>query len=91
MTTPEDVRAQFDAACETFEVGEGQPTESYITRLQETIGGILFTVKYDTEKVEHNLIGSVMDDKDYVDRYGKSFSIRPAQRHMMTPSRKMTK
>ena len=41
MTTVDDVRALFDAARDTFEVEEGQPTESYITRLQETLGGIL--------------------------------------------------
>ena len=73
MTTPEDVRARFDAARETFEVEEGQPTESYITRLQETLNGILFTVRYDADKAEHNLIGIVIDDDDYKDRYGKPF------------------
>ena len=73
MMTPDDVRALFDAARKTFEVEDGQPTESYITRLQETMGGILFTVRYDAEKAEHNLIGIVIDDPDYVERYGKSF------------------
>ena len=80
MTTPDNVRALFDAAREIFEVEDGQPTESYITRLQETMGGILFTVRYDTEKAKHNLIGLVIDDPDYVERYGKSFErpTRPA-------------
>ena len=66
MTTPDDVRALFDAARDTFEVEEGQPTESYITKLQETLGGILYTVRYDAEKGEHNLIGIVIDDEDYL-------------------------
>ena len=73
MTTPDDVRALFDAARDTFEVEEGQPTESYITRLQETMAGILYTVRYDAEKGEHNLIGIVIDDEEYKDRYNKSF------------------
>ena len=62
MTTVDDVRALFDAARDTFEVEEGQPTESYITKLQETLGGILYTVRYDAEKGDHNLIGIVIDD-----------------------------
>ena len=47
--------------------------ESYITELQETLGGILYVVRYDAEKAEHNLIGLVIDDPDYVERYSKSF------------------
>ena len=45
MTSVDDVRARFDAAREMFEVEEGQPTEAYVTKIQETIGGILFSVR----------------------------------------------
>ena len=46
MTSVEDIRTRFDAARETFEVEEGQPTEAYVTNLEETLGGILFSVRY---------------------------------------------
>ena len=78
MTSVDDVRARFDAARETFEVKEGQPTEAYVTKIQETIGGILFAVRYDAADAKHNLIGLVIDDEEYKDRCGGSF-VRPVR------------
>ena len=78
MTSVDDVRARFDAAREMFEVKEGQPTEAYVTKIEETIGGILFSVRYDAAEAKHNLIGLVIDDAEYVDRYGGSF-VRPVR------------
>ena len=72
MTTVKDIHARSNAARETFEVEEGQHTEAYVTSLEETLGGIFFSVRYDTENAVHNLIGLVVDDDEYTDRYGRS-------------------
>ena len=42
MTSVEDISARFDAARETFEVEEGQPTEAYAASLEEPYAGSFF-------------------------------------------------
>ena len=76
MTTVEDIRARFNATRENFEIEDGQPTEPYVTKIEEAIGGILFGIRYDAEKAKHNLIGLVISDEEYTGRYTDSF-VRP--------------
>ena len=66
MTSVDECRARFGAACEVFEVQEGQPTENYVTMIVEAIGGVLFTLRYDVEKGKDNLIGMIVEDPEYV-------------------------
>ena len=78
MTNVDEVSTRFDAARDSFEIEDGQPTEAYITRLEETIGGILFSIRYDAENAKDNLIGLVLPDADYLLRFGQAF-VRPTR------------
>lgn len=80
MTSVDECRARFDAARATFEVQEGQPTETYITMIVETIGAVLYTIRYDVEKGKDNLIAIIIEDPEYVKKFGRSFRrpTRPA-------------
>ena len=65
--------ARFDAARETFEVQEGLPTEDYITMIVETIGGVVYTLRYNIEKGKDHLIGIITENPEYVKKFGRSF------------------
>ena len=65
MTSVDECRARFDAARAAFEVQEGQPTEDYITMIVETTGRVVYTLRYDIEKGEDNLIGIIIEDLQY--------------------------
>ena len=78
MTSVEEIRARFDAAREHFDIDDGQPSESYISKIVEELGGILFTIRYDSEKGEDNLIGIVIPQAEYTIRYNRAFQ-RPAR------------
>ena len=80
MTSVEEIRARFDAAREHFDIDDGQPSESYISKIVEELGGILFTIRYDSEKGEDNLIGIVIPQHEYTIRYNRAFQrpTRPA-------------
>ena len=80
MTSVEEIRARFDAARENFEIDDGQPSESYISKIVEELGGILFTIRYDSERGQDNLIGIVIPQSEYTTRYNRVFQrpTRPA-------------
>ena len=73
MTSVDEYRARFNAAREVFEVQEGQPTENYVTMTVEVIGGFLFALRYDIEKGKENLTGIIVEDPEYVKKFGRSF------------------
>ena len=73
MTSVDKCRARFDAAREVFEVQEGQPIENYITMVVEVIGGVLYPLRYDTEEGKDNIIGIILPDPKYVEKFGRSF------------------
>ena len=52
MTSVKETCARFDTMPETFEIFEGQPSKSYITKIVEELGGILVTICYDSEKAK---------------------------------------
>ena len=54
-------------------IREGQPTKNYTTTIVEAIGGDLYTLRYDVEKGKDNLIGIIIEDPEYVDKFGHSF------------------
>ena len=60
MTSVEEIRVRFDVVRKNFAIEEGQPTENYITKIVEDLGGILFTIRYDSEKGKDNLIGIII-------------------------------
>ena len=45
-----------------------------------TIGGVVYSLRYDIEKGEDNLIGIIIEDPEYVKKFGRSFRrpTRPA-------------
>ena len=85
MTSVEECRARFDASCEVFEVQEGQPTEKYITIIFEAVGGVLYGLRYDIEEGEDNLIGIIIPDPDYVQKFFKTFK-RPTRPKVYDPT-----
>ena len=50
-----------------------QPTESYITMIMEAIGEVLFTLRYNVEKGNDNLIGIIIEDPECVAKFGRPF------------------
>ena len=52
---------------------EGHPTKNYITMIVEAVGGVLYTLRYYVEKGKDNLIGIIIDDPEYVKKFGHSF------------------
>ena len=71
MTSVDECRVRFDAVRDVFEVQEGQPTKNYVTMIAEAIGGVLFTLRYDVEKGEDILIGMIVEDPEYVKKFGR--------------------
>ena len=39
----------------------------------EAIDGVLFTLRYDVEKGKDNLIGIIIEDPEYMDKFGRPF------------------
>ena len=73
MTSVDEFHARFDAFREIFEVlQEGQPTKKHITMIVETVGRVLYTLCCDVEKGKGNLIGIIIDDPEYVEKFGHS-------------------
>ena len=39
----------------------------------ETVGGVIFTLRYDVKKGKDNLIGIIVEDPEYVATFGRPF------------------
>ena len=82
-------RTRFDSTREVFEVQEGQPTKTYIAMIVEAIGEVLYTytLRYDVDKGKDNLIVIIIDDFEYVKKFGCSFR-RPTHPRVYGPKLK---
>ena len=56
---PEELYALFEAARETFEVENGQPTDAYLVKIMAVIIYILLLAPYYEEKEDHNIVGLI--------------------------------
>ena len=56
-----------------FIVIKGQPTDSGINQVFETLSQILYPIDYDETNAVHNLVRIIQDDKTYKTKHGLSF------------------
>ena len=56
----EEIQALFSDAQAIFEPISGQPSDTDLTRLRDTIASILYTILYDEELGVHNLAGDLV-------------------------------
>ena len=71
--TPKEIMAKFAHSLDNFELIVGQPSDSDITRLQESVAPLLLQIPYDKTGEVHNLIGLIRPEAAYVARYGEAF------------------
>ena len=75
MTTTSVLTAKF---VEALDVKTEQPKDAYINDIFESLGQLLYVVKYDEVNKTHNLIRIMQDDATYSAKYGPSF-LRPTR------------
>ena len=66
-------RAWFDTAREVFVVQEGRSTENYTAKSVETINGVIYTLRYDTDNGKGNLVGLIIPDPNYAKKSCRTF------------------
>ena len=71
--TPEEIVAKLAHALNNFEPIDGQPSDTDLTRLRETVAPLLLQILYDKTGSVHNLIGLIRPEAAYVARCGKAF------------------
>ena len=71
--TPEVIVSKFTHSLKNFDPIVGQPSNSDLTRLQETVSPLPIQILYDETGAVHNLIGLILPEAAYVSRYGEAF------------------
>ena len=71
--TPEEIVAKFAHSLDNFDPIEGQPSDSALARLQETVAPLLLQIPYDETGAVNNLIGLIRSEAAYVPCYDKAF------------------
>ena len=69
----DEIQSLFAMKLEMYVTVKGQPSDPYLSALQETLTVILLPIAYDGEKVIHNLVGLIMDEDAYRARHGTKF------------------
>ena len=72
-----EIVAKFADALEQFDLIDGQPSDTDLTRIQELLEKLLLQISYDKTKGTHNRIGLIQPVAAYTMRYGADFS-KPA-------------
>ena len=70
---PEDITTQFSERTVTFDPISGQPNDSEIIRLIDSIAQILLLVPYDEANGDHSLIGLIYSKAAYMAEYTHEF------------------
>ena len=71
---PEEIVMKLADALEQFELIDGQPSDTYLTRIREVVAPLLLQIPYDETGGTHNLIGIIWLVAAYTTRYGAEFS-----------------
>ena len=71
--TPGEIVDKFAHSLDNFELIDGQPSDSDLTRLRESIAPLLPQIPYDKTGAVHNLLGLIRLEAAYVARYGEAF------------------
>ena len=76
----DEIQLLFTTALETYAPVEGQPSDTELSTLQETLTALLLPIAYDGEKGIHNLVGLIMDEDAYKTCHGANLPTpsRPA-------------
>ena len=69
----EEFQLLFAARLDVFDLILGHPTNFYLVRLHKDLTKILLPLPYDVEKGIQNLLGIVMDERNYKQRYCTKF------------------
>ena len=69
----EEIQALFSDAQAVFEPISGQPNDSDLTRLRDTIVSILYLILYNEKLGVHNLVGVILTTAEYKSKYGVTF------------------
>ena len=69
----DEIQSLFVTTLETYAPVEGQPSDSELSTLLETLTAILLTIACDGEKGIHNLVSLIMDEDAYRARHGANF------------------
>ena len=64
--------AKFSHSLYNFKPINGQPSDSDLTRLRESVAPLLPQIPYDKTGAVHNLIGLIRLEAAYVARYGEA-------------------
>ena len=65
--------AKFVHALDNFEPITGQPSDTKLTRLWESVAPLLLQIPYDKTGVKHSLVSLIWPKLAYVACYGKAF------------------
>ena len=71
--TLEEIVAKFAHSLNNFKPIDGQPSDSDLTRIRETIAPLLLQIPYDKTGAIHNLVGLICPEAAYVARYDAAF------------------
>ena len=64
---------KFATALDNFDPITEQPSDTYLTRLRESVAPLLLQIPYDKTGGKHNLFGLIWSKLAYVARYGEAF------------------
>ena len=83
----DEIGSLFTMDIKTYAPVEGQPLDSDLSTLQETMTALLIPITYDGEKGIHNLIVLIVNEDAYKMRYGANFPTpaRPAIYNVKIP------
>ena len=70
---PEEIVAKFANSLKQFELIDGQPSDTDLTRIREVVAPLLLRIPYDETVYVHNLIGLIRPEAAYITRYGAAF------------------
>ena len=75
-----EIQSLFATKLETYAPVKGQPLDSDLSTLRETLTALLLTIAYYGEKGVHNFVGLIMDKDAYKSRHSNNFPTpsRPA-------------
>ena len=71
--TPDEIVAKFAAEIDHFKPIIDKPSDTDLTRLQESVSPLLLQIPYDETGGTHNLIGIIWSTTAYLKRYVEAF------------------
>ena len=70
MAIVNELHTMSEARREAFKIVDGQPTYADLHHIVEELEKLPDPIHFDKEGGKHNLIGLIMNNADYTDRFG---------------------